>query len=606
MAKPSILVRSKKAKAIELFNGNQLREADTLFASVCQGAPTDVESWVMRGLIHRKLGLFAESIIYCRRALAYNPGFAWAHHVLGSALQCQGDMQNAIRSYRHAIQLKPDLVEAHYFLANALRETGAMNAAAISYRDALNLEPKLVEALSNLGAVLTHLGEIGEAASVLNKANALRPNTPQVLCNLGDILQREGRLEEALEKYQRALRQSPKFLDAICNVATLLEKTNQFEEAQALVDRELLNSPENPALLMVAAKLARRMNKLDAAIALLEKAVEQKLDLILACEIHLLLGQLYDRKEDAERAYMHISKGNQSLAKTLGHGNTDRDRYFNRLEKVRSWLTPELALASEVELLNDGVPAPIFLFGFPRSGTTLLEQILDSHPSLQSIEEKGTVSALVRAFEVVAKDRQNPLAGLAQDDILQLRKVYFDEVALHINLQPGHLLVDKLPLNTVNVHLLWRIFPQAKFILALRHPCDVCLSCFMQNMALTEANTSFLTLEGTAQIYSKIMGLWQEYERTLPLSYHQVRYEDLVVNFENETRALLDYLGVGWDDKVLQHADHAMRRRTISTPSYHQVTQPIYQHAKYRWKRYAKQFEPLMPTLQPFIDYFGY
>lgn len=606
MAKPNILVRSKKAKASELFNRNQLREADALFASVCLSAPTDVESWVMRGIIHRKLGLFKESETYCRRALAINTGSAWAHHVLGSALQCQGAMQEAMASYRRAIKLKPDVVEAHYFLANALRETGAMNDAAASYREAIKLQPGFVEALSNLGAVLTYLGETEEAVSVLNKAIALRPNTPQILCNLGDILQREGRLGEALEKYQRALLHSPNFLDAISNVATLLEKTNQFEEAQVLIDRELPRAPANPALLVAAAKLARRAGKLDEAITLLEKAAEQKLDPVTSGEVHLLLGQLYDRKGDTERAYAQFAEGSQFIARTMEGAEGDRDRYFVRLEKMRGWLTPELVTATEAGPVAHGEPDPVFLFGFPRSGTTLLEQILDSHPALQTLEEKGTVAAMVKAFEGMAQDRPNALAELTQAQLSQLRKVYFDEVARHIQLQPDHLLVDKMPLNTVYAHLIWRVFPRAKFILAIRHPCDVCLSCFMQNITLNEATTSFFTLEGAAQTYARIMSLWQDYARTLPLNYHRIRYEDLVADFENETRALLDFLEVGWNDSVLSHTEHALKRGTISTPSYHQVTQPIYQHARFRWKRYAKQFEPLMPTLQPFIEYFGY
>lgn len=606
MAKPNILVRSKKTKATELFNSNQLQNADAIFASVCRSAPTDVESWVMRGIIHRKLGLFKESETYCRRALAINIGFAWAHHVLGSALQCQGNIHEAIGCYRRAIKLKPDVVEAHYFLANALREIGSMNEAAASYRQAIKLQPNFVEALSNLGAVLTHLGETNEAAEVLSKANSLRPNTPQVLCNLGNILQREGRLEDALEKYRQALHQKPDFLDAISNVAILLEKTNRFEEARILIDRELPRTPENPSLLVAAAKLARRSGKQDEAIILLEKAAGQKLDLVIAGEVHLLLGQLYDRKGDAERAYVHFAEGNQFLARTMEGTEVDRDRYFVRLEKMRGWLTPALVTATEAGFVDYREPDPVFLFGFPRSGTTLLEQILDSHPAFESLEEKGTVSTMVKAFEGMAQDRPNALAELTQGQLSQLRKVYFDEAARHIQLHPGRLLVDKMPLNTVYAHIIWRVFPRAKLILAIRHPCDVCLSCFMQNITLNEAATSFFTLEGAAQVYSKVMGLWQDYAHALPFNCHRIRYEDLVADFETETRALLDFLEVGWSDSVLSHTDHALKRGTISTPSYHQVTQPIYQHARFRWKRYAKQFEPLMPTLQPFIKYFGY
>ena len=606
MAKQNILTRSKKTKAAELFDKGQLQEAEALYQKVCQADPGDTHAWAMRAVIKRKLGLLTEAESHCRQALTLNPNYAPAHHQLGAALECQGKRDQALSSYKKAVQLQPDFAEAHYFLANAQRDAGAIPEAVSSYRRAIEIQPDFVEALSNLGAVLTALGDIPEAVKALNLAITLRPNAPQILCNLGNILQRDGRLVEALEKYQRALRCSPNSLDAIINVAALLEKTNRLEEAQALVDCELPRHRDNPNLLLVAARLARRADKLDEAIALLEAALAHKPGLEDAGVMHAFLGQLYDRKGDAERAFAHLAEGNRLTAQTTGCEIGGRNIYLDRVERMRAYLTPELAALPVSGLFAGDVAAPVFLFGFPRSGTTLLEQILDSHPALQSLEEKPTVSVMVQAFEEMAQGHKNALAELTEAQISQLRTIYFDEVARHIQLKPGCLLVDKSPLNTINVHLIWRIFPQAKFILALRHPCDACFSCFMQNFTLNEAMSSFMSIESSAAVYSHVMRVWMEAVRSLPLDYHRIRYEDLVVDFEKETRALLEFLGVGWDDGVRSHTEHAIKRGTINTPSYHQVTQPIYQHAKYRWKRYAKQFEEVMPELQPFIDYFGY
>lgn len=606
MAKPNILIRSRKAKAGELLGSNRLHEADQLYAGICQSAPADVESWVMRGLIHRKLGAYRQAEDYCRRALGFQPDYAWGHHVLGSALQCQGRVQEALACYRKAISLQPGLAETYYLMGNALRETGAIGEAIESYRHAVRLQPDFVEALGNLGAALTLLGDTQEAAGVLNRAITLRPNSPQVLCNLGHILQRDGRFSEALEKYQRALQLSPDSLDAIGNVAALLEKTNRLEEAQALVDRELPRVPDHPVLLLAAAKLARRAKKIDEAIALMERVLGQPLDTEAAGEAHLFLGQLYDRQGDVERAYAHLLEGNRLAAQIMESANREQGNYLDRILRLRGYLTDDLANLATSLRGADPTPNPVFLVGFPRSGTTLLEQILDSHPQLQTLEEKGTVSAMVRAFEEMAQGRENALAELDDRQVESLRELYFDEVARHLELKPDSLLIDKMPLNTVNVHLIWRVFPQAKFILAIRHPCDACFSCFMQNFLINEAMASFFTLESAAQIYQGVMQTWLEAVRRLPLDYHRVRYEDLIGDFEAETRALLEFLGVGWDDSVLGHAEHALRRGTINTPSYHQVTQPIYQHAKYRWKRYAQQFEPVMPLLEPFIGYFDY
>lgn len=605
MAKPNILIRSKKVKASELLNSNQLREADAIYAAICKTTPSDAESWVLRALIHRKLGLFGEAEAYCRRALQLNPAYAWGQHVLGSVLQCQGRMNEALACYRKAISLDADYPETHYFLANALREMGMVHEAAASYRRAIQLHPNYLEALSNLGALLTSLDDIQEALRLLNKALALSPGAPQIHRNLGQILEREGRFVEALEKYRCATELAPDALDARISLASLLEKTNKLEEAAELVNGMLPHAPDDPSLLLVAAKLARRANNVDDAIAMLEKALGKQPGLSLAGDIHFWLGQMYDKKNDIERAYAHFKVGNQLISQATGTSG-DQDTFLERVKRLHGYLSPKLGTLQSSHPLSAEEANPVFLMGFQRSGTTLLEQILDSHPALQAIEEKPTVSTMVSAFEDMARGREDALATLTDAQVSTLRGVYFKEVARHIKLQPGGILVDKMPLNTINVHLIWRVFPQAKFIFVARHPCDVCLSCFMQNFVMNEANAGFISLESAAKVYAEVMQTWLEVVAKLPLDYHRIRYEDLVANFEGETRALLEFLGVGWDDRVLGHTEHAIKRGTIKTPSYHQVTQPIYQHAKYRWKRYARQLEPVLPMLQPLIDYFGY
>lgn len=604
MAKQNVLTRSKKNKAAELYRMNRLEEAATLYASVCRIDSFDVDAWLVRAEIDRKLGRLAEAEAYCRSAIAADPQSTAVHQALGAVLLARKRGDEAIAAFRNAVRLRPDIAQSHYFLGNALRESDALNEAVASYRRAIELEPGFVEALSNLGAVLLALGQIPDAVEVLNKAVTLRPGAPQILCNLGNILEREARLGEALEKYQRALKLAPDFIDAVTHTAALLEKINRLEEAAELVNRHLPRMPENHELLVVAAKLARRENRFDDAIRLLERALTQPMSPAVAGQIHLHLGQMYDRKGDASRAFACLSEGNRLVALSTASTTENQNRYLERVERIRAYLTPDLALAPALPL-EQGT-APVFLVGFPRSGTTLLEQILDSHPALQTLEEKGTVAALIHAFEVLTEGRENPLVSLTHGDVEQLRGAYFAEVDRHIRRRSDCLLVDKMPLNTVNVHLLWRIFPDAKFILAVRHPCDVCFSSFMQNFLINEAMAGFFTLESGARIYSEVMRTWQEAVRLLPLDYHQIRYEDLVADFESETRALLEFLGVGWNESVAGHTEHAIRRGTINTPSYHQVTQPIYQHAKYRWRRYASQFEPVLPVLQPFIDYFGY
>ena len=169
----------------------------------------------------------------------------------------------------------------------------------------------------------------------------------------------------------------------------------------------------------------------------------------------------------------------------------------------------------------------------------------------------------------------------------------------------GARLVDKMPLNTVDAGLIARLFPKAKVLLALRHPCDVVLSGFMQAFKPNPAMVQFETLKSSALFYAAVMDLWRQYEPVLPLSVHRVRYEDLIADFEGETRRMLAFLGVAWDDAVLAYAERA-KGKAIATPSYHQVTQPIYTRSVGRWRNYHAAFADVLPILEPWLKAFGY
>lgn len=600
MAKPDVLVRSRHAKALALYNDGRLAEAEAAYARICQASPADVQAWTMRALALRRLGQWAAAENCCQRALAVNPRHADAYRVRGQAQHCQGRTDLAAASYRQALGLAED-AETHYLLANVLRESGELREAARHYREALRLRPGFLAALSNLGALLLTLGESPEAAELLNRALALAPDSPQVLCNLGHALLREGRLDEALVRYRRALALNPDSADAAVATAALLEKTGVFDEARRIVDA-WKGDVRPPAMLLVEARLARRDKRYDDAISLLESLLADRIEAEMASEAHMLLGQLYDKQKNVERAYPHLVEGNRLASMAIRDCQDNGNRYLERIAHLRTYLTPGLASAAH----SREEASPIFLLGFPRSGTTLLEQILDSHPALLGLEEKATVSPMVQAFERMSDGAPDALARLDVSQVEALRQVYFTERAKYASPDGGRQIVDKLPLNTVNVHLIWRVFPDARFILAIRHPCDACFSCFMQNFTINEAMASFFTLARTAEVYDAVMRTWIEAARMLPLRYHRIRYEDLIDDFEGETRALLDFLGVGWDESVRGHVEHAARRGTINTPSYHQVTQPIYQDARYRWKRYAAHFGEPLPLLQPYIEHFGY
>jgi tetratricopeptide (TPR) repeat protein len=605
VAKKNILTQSKKAKADSLALATRLEEALMLYASVCKTDPTDVEAWVKLGATQRRLGRYAEAEASGRRAVLLAPNQTFAHHTLGVTLQCQGKLEDAMSCYRQAIRLKPDYPDPHYLLGNALLQSGRLHDAESSLRQALALQPTQFEALSDLGALLLTLNRIDEAAHFLQLAQAQQPGSAEVIANLGSLKEKMGDMEGALECYKQALSLQPDSPDVLAKQGELLERLGSLDEAEAAVTRGLVSAPAHPLLNLVAARLDRRKDRLAEGAARLERVLGHPMPLETRCEVHLLLGQLHDRLGHTERVMPHLSAGKRGVAQATDPDGSGRARFLARIDQARAWLGSEAAgfdpgdkPASE--------DTPIFLIGFPRSGTTLLEQILDSHPALQALEEKPMAAVMEQAFLGLTGGGSGALQALSEPHIHELRRLYFQEAARHLVRRPGSRLVDKLPLNIVSAPLIWRVFPEARFILALRHPCDVVLSCMMQNFSHNDAMAGFVSLESIAEIYARVMDAWGETAERLPLHWQRIRYEDLIGNFEPEARKLLEFIGVDWSDAVLEHTRHAQQRFAIMTPSYHQVTQPIYQHARYRWKRYAEEFQPVMATLQPFIDRFGY
>ena len=250
--------------------------------------------------------------------------------------------------------------------------------------------------------------------------------------------------------------------------------------------------------------------------------------------------------------------------------------------------------------------SPVFLIGFPRSGTTLLDQILNTSSVIETLEEKPLVQKMLIRFQAHGFSYPKDLNLLNFELVEDLKNAYFQEVSSHSKDRPETIMIDKLPLNTIDMGLIHRVFPKSKMIFALRHPADTCLSCFFQNFSLNEAMIHFLDLTDTAKFYGMVMDLWHNYTKILSLDYHVVRYEDLVSDFEGETKKLFQFLKVPWERSVYEYNSQAKTKQKITTPSYHQVVEPLYKRSMYRWKNYAAHLKPIFEILEPHIRKFGY
>ena len=449
--------------------------------------------------------------------------------------------------------------------------------------------------------------ESGDAEAAEALARQIVGNAPAYADGwvaLGAALERLRRTGEAVSAYEKALEIAPDDLEARANLADLHERTNNLEHAQALIDRVLQQAPDHPFANRVAATLARRRGEAEAAIARLERFADAYATPGIRQGIRFELGRLHDRGGDPATAFAHFHEANRIQAESAAAARFDPADYRRNIRTLRETLSADWCAGWTPLPVADG-DAPVFLVGFPRSGTTLLDQMLDSHPGVQVAEEKPMMEELKR----LADERSGypgGLAGMSATDQSGLRRAYWDRAGDYIDRKDGAVFVDKLPLNLEKAVLIHRVFPDARFILALRHPADCVLSCFMQAFRPNIAMNNFHTVEDAARLYDLVFGVWEQARALLPLQVHQVRYEDVVADMRAEVEGLLTFLDLPWDDAVLDYTENAQRRGQINTPSYNQVTEPIYTRARGRWTRYRDQMSGALETLEPWIERYGY
>ena len=593
-------------------------------------------AWNLLGFLEHEEGNGGESIRAFEKAVSADPEFADAHFNLGNIFRIHDKPRQVAAAYRAFVSINRDDVEAHFHLANSLLSLDELETAETSFRDTLRLDSNHIDARTNLGYCLKRMGRYKEAAEHLRYALELNPKSAEchnnlgtVLCdlrqfepavatfrsalklkptfieahnNLGHALFDMGRIDAAVEAFGRALELNPGDLHSYINLAGVGERANRLDIAKDAIARGFQIDPRDASPHLLTAKIERRDGRVKEAIERLENIDPSGNHDLVAIDIAFELGQLYDRSDSPDQAFRYFTEGNRLSRQYPAHRHIDKNEFLDLVGSLDKAVTQDwLSSWSQTPQFSSTLE-PAFIVGFPRSDTTLTEQILNAHPSLQTLDEKPTFDVMLAHLANYPRS----MARLTDTRINALRTIYYDAVAEHVEGGLDMRIVDKMPLNIIHVTAIRRFFPTAKIILVMRNPCDSCLSCFMQNFTVNSSMANFFTLEDTARLYAKVMSLWGKCADLLKLDFHVIRYEDLVGDFESETRKMLNFLGVEWHEAGTEFAAHARARGKILTPSYHQVTQEIYQHATYRWQRYRDEFEGLRELLEPFVTDFGY
>lgn len=540
-----------------------------------------------------------------RRMLAADPAHAEAHHLLAVIALQRGDLAAAIEGARRSVDLDARQARPWNTLGAALAQAGRTDEAATAYRRAVEVDPDFAEAWYNLANLLRDGGALAEAETAFRRAIDAQPNHVMALNNLGALWLAGLRLDDAVVVLRQAEAVAPDHPLVLWNLASCLEQLNRIDDARPVVERLLKLAPHEPTSQWMAAKLDRRAKRHAEAAQRLHAILTTARDPALRLNASFELGLALDALDDAAGAFRAFSEGNRRQGELARAGGHDPGRALDRVRRCRAWFTPERLAALAGPPPDDGEAAPIFFVGFPRSGTTLFEQMLAAHPALITTGEDSPLDQMER---FLWKGRTHP-DDLARFDAAAVRgaRAEFWNRARRLlgDGLGGRRLVDKLPLNLVELGVIAKLFPDAQVIVALRDPRDVCLSCFMQQFGANDAMSNFNDLADTARYYAAVMDLWLHYRAHLSLPWIEYRYEDLVEDFEPVARRVLDFLGLPWTEELKNYREKASKR-TINTPSYRDVVNPLYKRAAGRWQRYRAQMEPILPILAPYVAAFGY
>ncbi len=593
---------------------------------------------VDRALAAHVSGDFAAAAEACRQALANDPEDAAALLYLARAVHNLGDHRTALDALRRAVERRPDYAEAWYALAHAQRASGELEGAVGAYEKALALSPGLrqarlnlgitrfnmddahgalacfegllarrpddIEALVHSGLTLQLAGDLAAARSRLEKAVSAHPDHPLGHRYLAAVCSEEGDDEAAVEHLERALSLAPDDPDLYAELAGIHELSNRLDDMAGVVERGLELAPQHPQLVIESARLERRRGNPQAALQQLQRIDPNGLPPRAAQQFFHEAALSLDRIGEADQAMQTIAVANRIKAGEPRASGIDRTAAFERIERIGQWAAGAAASSDD----PDGWAGEdvCFIIGFPRSGTTLLDTMLDAHEQAVSIEEKPTLEPII---DQVAERHGYPegIDRLGAGELTSLREAYRANLARFLPKDHGaRIVIDKMPLRILDAAFIRRLLPRARFILALRHPCDLVVSNYMQLFDATETLIHTTSLEGTVRLYDAVMTAWRSIEPLVAGHSARLRYEDLVADPQAELRRMCEFLDLPWDPSLVETRKRIENRGRIRTPSYQQVSEDVYQRSAGRWRRYRRHLEPFMPTLEKHAAALGY
>jgi tetratricopeptide (TPR) repeat protein len=596
------------------------------FRAALKAKPDD--AMIHNNLGHALLlqGQRGEAAASFRRASELDSGLAEAHCNLGQLFLEQYQSEQALAHCQEAVRLRPDLPEAQNNLGNVLRELGRLDEAKACYAKALVLQPELALTYNNMGQALQEEGHLHDAVAWYQEALRRDSNAVRIICNhasalgeqenyeaavasfrkalqlspeyaeahngLGFVLHEQGKFPEAVAEYREVLRLKPDFANGYCNLGNILEELGSFDEALAAFREALQHDPNHAGAYALLATMLRGRLPPEDQSAMRRLLDRPQMAPAKRLALHFGIAHVLDASGSYAEAAEHLRQGNGlclSLWDKQGK-SYDPEAHTRLVTDLIGAFTPEFF--ARVRGLGLDSEAPVFIVGLPRSGTTLTEQILASHPQVHGAGELNFARDGLEALPRIQGRNVTPveaLAGLSVADIRLLGRRHLD--LLHELAPEGRRVVDKMPDNYLFLGWLAALFPRAKFIHCRRDLRDVAVSCWMTNFRNIRWAADSEHIAARFHDYVRLMAHWHS---VLQLQVFEVNYEETVTDLEGVARRLVAWCGLEWEPACL--AFH-QTSRPVRTASVTQVRQPVYTRSVARWKNYEPALGPLLRQL---------
>lgn len=577
-----------------------------------------------RAIVLKELGRLEEALASYDRATEFEPD-AEAYYNRANVLRELRRFEDAAESYSRAIELNPHHLDALLNCGNALKELGRMDRALASYDRAVALRPDCVDAHRNRAIALSELGRLHEALAPLEKLLALQPTDHEAHCSRANILGRLDRFEEALASCERAIALKPDFADAYLNRGIILRELDLLDEARASFQKAVFIKPDFAGAFNNLGLTLKELGKLNEARIAFLRAIDidprdasAYFNLALSktfqpndpdiekmkeltdefadpskeahVQLHFALAKAYEDFRDYPSSFTHLITANQAKRKAIAY---DERTAFVRFESIETAFNRD-SFQAKSEMGNPS-RVPIFVLGMPRSGTTLIEQILASHPMVHGAGELEALNQIVREpRNVRGLSLQYPffIPSLERSDLIDIGERYLAAIARRAHVADR--VTDKMPGNFFHVGLIHLALPNAKIIHTMRDPVDTCVSCFSK--LFTHGQEFTYDLGELGRFYKRYEHLMAHWRSVLPPGrMFEVQYEDVVDDLEMQARRILDYCELPWDDRCLSFHE---TQRPVRTASLTQVRQPIYKSAVGRWREYEEFLGPLLEALE--------